>query len=67
MRAVGEGALQDMIDSHFSLLVGLISHLIKSPLQDEIARELRRLNLLGHGILTQTTTPSAARSHGGSS
>src|SRR5438105_2146139 len=37
-RVVGECALQDLIDSRFSLVVGLVSHLIKSPLQDEIAR-----------------------------
>lgn len=49
-------ALQDEIDTHFSLVVGLVSHLTKSALQDEIARELSRLMLLGHGILTQTTT-----------
>lgn len=52
-RVVGEGALQHLIDDQFSLVVGLVSHLLQSPLQHEIARELRRLRLLGHGILTQ--------------
>jgi predicted MarR family transcription regulator len=52
---VREFALQDMIDTRFSLVVGLVSHLTRTALQDEIASELRRLILLGHGILHQTT------------
>ena len=48
-------ALQDEIDTQFSLVVGLVSHLTQSALQDEIACELSRLMLLGHGILTQIT------------
>jgi hypothetical protein len=59
VRAVGECALQDLIDARFALVVGLVSHLISSPLQDEIARELRRLMLLGHGILTQISAAPA--------
>lgn len=59
-----EFALQDMIDTHFSLVVGLLSYLTRSALQDTIASELRRLMLLGHGILTQSASavpaPSAA-------
>jgi hypothetical protein len=57
--AVREFALQDMIDTHFSLVVGLVSYLAKTALQDTIASEMRRLMLLGHGILTQTTKASA--------
>lgn len=52
-------ALQDMIDTHFSLVVGLVSYLTQSALQDTIASELRRLMLLGHGILTQPTNSPA--------
>ena len=48
-------ALQDKIDTHFSLVVGLVSRLTGSALQDEIAQELSRPMLLGHGILTQIT------------
>ena len=51
---VREFALQDMIDAQFLLLAGLVSHLTGVALQDEIASEIRRLILLGHGILTQT-------------
>ena len=61
---VREFALQDMIDTHFSLVVGLGSYLTKSALQDSIASEMRRLILLGHGILTQSTdaaTPPSER------
>jgi hypothetical protein len=52
---VREFALQDMMDTHFSLVVGLVSYLTRSALQDTIASEMRRLMLLGHGILTQST------------
>lgn len=52
---VREFALQDMMDTHFSLVVGVISYLTRSALQDTIASEMRRLMLLGHGILTQST------------
>lgn len=55
-----EFELQDMIDTHFSLVVGLVSYLTQSALQDTIASEMRRLMLLGHGILTQTTKAAAA-------
>ncbi len=54
-----EFALQDMIDTHFSLVVGLVSNLTQSALQVTIASEMRRLMLLGHGILTQPTKPPA--------
>jgi hypothetical protein len=52
---VRELALQDVIDGQFSLLIGLVSHLAGSALQDEIASEIRRLTLLGHGVLLQST------------
>ncbi|MFT3783541.1 MAG: hypothetical protein QM790_16125 [Nibricoccus sp.] len=54
-----EFALQDVIDTHFYLLTGLISHLIQSALQDEIAKELRRIIILGRGILKDTTRAAA--------
>ena len=63
---VREFALQDMIDTHFSLVVGLVSYLTESALQDTIASELRRLMLLGHGILTQPTTKATSASPDGS-
>ena len=58
-------ALQDMIDTHFSLVIGLVSYLTQSALQDTIALEMRRLMLLGHGILTQPVKPPAAPPPGG--
>jgi hypothetical protein len=57
--AAHQCALQNIIDTHFSLVVGLVSRLTGSALQNEIADEMRRLMLLGHGIVTQTTTGSA--------
>lgn len=55
-------ALQDSIDTRFSLVVGLVSDLTGHALQDTIANEIRRLMLLGHGILRQSTgTVSSAR------
>lgn len=51
-------ALQHVIDTHFSLVVGLLSRLTGSALQHEIADEMRRLMLLGHGIITQSVDPS---------
>lgn len=54
-----EFALQDMIDTHFSLVVGVVSYLTGSALQDTIASEMRRLILRGHGILTQSTKAAA--------
>lgn len=44
-------ALQDSIDTHLALKIGMISHLSGATLQDTIAMELRRLMLRGHAIL----------------
>jgi hypothetical protein len=44
-------ALQDTIDTHLALQIGIISHVSGATLQDTIARELRRLMLRGHAIL----------------
>lgn len=44
-------ALQDTIDTHLALKIGIISHLSGATLQDTIAKELRRLMLRGHAIL----------------
>ena len=62
---VREFALQDMIDAQFLLLAGLVSHLTGVALQDEIASEIRRLILLGHGILNESAqAPAASRESG---
>ena len=62
---VREFALQDMIDTQFSLVAGLVSHLTGVALQDEIATEICRLILLGDGILNQTAmAPASSRENG---
>jgi hypothetical protein len=51
-------ASRDEIDTQFYLVVGLISHLTEVASRDEIASEIRRLTLLGHGILHQNSGAS---------
>jgi hypothetical protein len=48
-------ALQDLIDTHLALKIGIISAISGSTLQDVIAKELRRLMLRGHAILRGKT------------
>ena len=59
--AVRELASQDMIDPQFSLVIGLLSHLSGAKSQDEIATEIRRLIMLGHELLLQSTGDSDLR------
>jgi len=49
-QVVRDFALQDMTDWQFSLVVGLVSYLTRSALQDTIASEIRRLIVAGHVI-----------------
>jgi len=49
------GALQDLFSSQITVLVGLISHLTGSALQDDIASSARRLQQLGNDILNGPT------------
>jgi hypothetical protein len=49
------GALQDLLSSQATVLVGLISHLTGSALQDDIALSARRLQQLGNDILNGPT------------
>lgn len=49
------GALQDLLSSQVTVLVGLISHLTGSALQDDIALSARRLQQLGNDILNGPT------------
>ena len=52
-------ALQDMIDTHLALKIGMISELSGCALQDTIAKEIRRLMLRGYAILRgQSVRPS---------
>jgi hypothetical protein len=48
-------ALQDFFTSQPAVLIGLISHLTDSPLQDDIAKTIRRLQRLGNDILNGPT------------
>lgn len=52
-------ALQDSIDAHFALLIGLIADRSNLALQDTIALEIRRLILLGHGIISKSKRPES--------
>lgn len=45
------GALQDLLSTQAAVLIGLISHLTNSALQDDIALTARRLQQLGNDIL----------------
>ena len=56
-----ENALQDSIDTHLALLIGLIAHVSNLALQDTIAIEIRRLILLGHGILQVSSRQDSKR------
>lgn len=56
-----EVALQDSIDTHLALLIGLIAEVSNLALQDAIALEIRRLMLRGHGILAKSKSPEASR------
>jgi hypothetical protein len=49
-------ALQDMIDTHLALKIGIISELTGATLQDTIAKEIRRLMLRGYAILRRIPT-----------
>jgi hypothetical protein len=59
--ALRELALQDSIDTPLSLVIGLIADRLNLALQDTIAFELRRLMLLGHGILAKFKFPESSR------
>ena len=48
-------ALQDFFTSQPTVLIGLISQLTGSPLQDDIAKTVRRLQKLGNDILNGPT------------
>jgi hypothetical protein len=48
-------ALQDLLSSQPAVLIGLISHLTGSALQDDIATTARRLQKLGSDILNNPT------------
>ena len=56
-----ELALQDSIDTHLALLIGLVADRSNLALQDTIAFEIRRLMLLGYGLLTHSSASDPRR------
>jgi hypothetical protein len=52
---VAASALQDLVSSQGTVLIGLIAHLTGTALQDDIAITARRLQQLGHDILNGST------------
>ncbi len=47
-------ALQDVLQAQPAVLIGLIAHIIDSPLQDDIAKTSQRLLQLGQDILVNS-------------
>lgn len=47
-------ALQDVLQAQPAVLIGLIAHIIDSPLQDDIAKISQRLLQLGQDILVNS-------------
>jgi hypothetical protein len=52
--------LQDLITAQPAVLIGLIAHLVGTPLQDDIVRTTDRLLRLGQDILAMSQGPAAA-------
>ena len=52
--------LQDLITAQPAVLIGLITHLVGTPLQDDIVRTTDRLLRLGQDILAMSQGPAAA-------
>jgi hypothetical protein len=51
--------LQDVISAQPAVLIGLIAHLVGTPLQDDIVRTTDRLLRLGQDILAMSQGPPA--------
>jgi hypothetical protein len=49
--------LQDVISAQPAVLIGLIAHLVGTPLQDDIVRTTDRLLRLGQDILAMSQGP----------
>lgn len=54
-RSLAASPLQDLLSAQHAVLIGLISQMIDSPLQDDIAITARRLRELGMDILNNPT------------
>ena len=55
------GALQDVLAEQPAVLIGLIAHLVGTPLQDSIVRTTDRLLRLGQDILATAATGGGRR------
>jgi hypothetical protein len=53
--------LQEIIMAQPAVLIGLIAHLVGTPLQDEIVYAARRLLRLGQDIIEVSAADAAAR------
>jgi hypothetical protein len=51
--------LQDVLSAQPAVLIGLIAHIVGSPLQDDIVRTTGRLLRLGQDILATSAAPAA--------
>jgi hypothetical protein len=51
--------LQEVIAAQPAVLIGLIAHLVGTPLQEDLVRTADRLLRLGRDILAQSESPSA--------
>jgi hypothetical protein len=49
--------LQDVISAQPAVLIGLIAHIVGTPLQDDIVRTTDRLLRLGRDILALSQSP----------
>jgi hypothetical protein len=51
--------LQEVLTAQPAVLIGLIAHIVGSPLQDDIVRTTDRLLRLGQDILATSAAPAA--------
>jgi hypothetical protein len=56
----GDPPLQEVLIAQPAVLIGLIAHIVGTPLQDDIARATDRLLRLGQDILATSTVRAAA-------
>jgi hypothetical protein len=54
-----DAALQELLMGQPAVLIGLIAHLVGTPLQDPIVRTRHRLRPLGQDILAASTIGAA--------
>jgi hypothetical protein len=55
--------LQDLLIAQSAVLIGLIAHIVGTPLQDDVIRTTERLLRLGQDILAKSAQTRAATQH----